>query len=240
MGILSSEGTATTESTTFTFVRALDPKMEGALNLSAFQDGLYLIHASCEEQNTASSLEVSNHGAARGVSFVNLFTGVVSTAAPTPAPVQEFQVYVGAEDGMVFALDAFSGSLKWSFQTPSAIRSSIVVDPAGSLFVLGVSGLITVLDVNGTKLSTYQHPQEVHEDLVVNGQGELVFVDKVGTLNVLSLGCPSGSFSDCMTTCPLAHESSISFCEANCRTRCDDFVDANTSNEHGGGSSVSV
>jgi outer membrane protein assembly factor BamB len=238
--ILSSEMTATMDSTTFSFVRALDPGAEGALDLSSFQDGIYLIHASCEAPNTATSLEVANHGASRGGTFVNLFTGAVTTPAPTPAPVQKFQLYFGTEDGIVFAVEPFTGSLQWSYQSSSAIRSSIVVDPAGSLFVLGVSGLITILDVNGTLLSTYQHPHEVHGDAVVSGHGELVFADEVGTLNVLSFGCPSGTFAGCDTACPLAHNSPVSFCATNCKARCDDFVGINISNDGNGSVAVNV
>jgi outer membrane protein assembly factor BamB len=36
-------------------------------------------------------------------------------------------VYVGSEDGFLYALDKKSGDLKWKFQTGSAVNSSPVV-----------------------------------------------------------------------------------------------------------------
>jgi hypothetical protein len=100
--VLSSSGEATGTSTTFDFTRSLNPGVEGALNLSDFEEtGLFLIFASC---STPGTLAVANHGGGRrGGLELNLFTGIVGppapvTFSPTPAPGPSYDYEVVLEE----------------------------------------------------------------------------------------------------------------------------------------------
>jgi hypothetical protein len=87
-GLLSYSADVSDTSSTYDFVRKLDPNVEQALDLSSFEeDGLFLIRAACEVAGTADSLTVASHGGdRRGGLQLNLFSGNVETMAPTAPP----------------------------------------------------------------------------------------------------------------------------------------------------------
>ena len=41
-------------------------------------------------------------------------------------------VYVGSQDGTVYALDEATGCVRWTFRAPAEVRTAIVVDPSGA------------------------------------------------------------------------------------------------------------
>ena len=129
-------------------------------------------------------------------------------------------VLFGAEDGVLYALDILTGTLLWSFQTSSPLRTSPVVDLAGNVFVIGISGEVSSIAADGTLLSTYHHSRPVRGEPAVNGRGELVFGDEAGVVNVLSFGCPADLLDNCAALCLGDYERSSSSCAANCQARC--------------------
>jgi len=78
-----------------------------------------------------------------------------SSVRSSPA-VYDGLVYIGSDDGCVYALDAMSGNLKWRYKTGSAVSSSPAVSE-GLVYINSQEGSVYALDVKNGKLKwTYQ------------------------------------------------------------------------------------
>lgn len=80
-------------------------------------------------------------------------------------------VYQGSGDNKLYALDATTGTLVWTFQTSSDVQSSAAVE-AGVVYVGGSSdwphGNVYAIDAStGALLWTYQSPKSIESSVVV-------------------------------------------------------------------------
>jgi outer membrane protein assembly factor BamB len=62
----------------------------------------------------------------------------------TPPVLAGDRVYVGSQDGVVYAVDAASGQPAWSFDAESAIRGELVVVP-NAVFATTAAGELVVI-----------------------------------------------------------------------------------------------
>ena len=65
-------------------------------------------------------------------------------------------LYAGSLDANLYAVDIQSGSVKWSFSTKGAIRSTPAISDAGNIFVANDSGEVILLDTSKNMLWYYK------------------------------------------------------------------------------------
>jgi polyvinyl alcohol dehydrogenase (cytochrome) len=51
--------------------------------------------------------------------------------APARSQRSRWALYVGSQDGTVYALDAATGCIRWTFRVTAEVRTPIVIRPAG-------------------------------------------------------------------------------------------------------------
>jgi parallel beta-helix repeat protein len=73
--------------------------------------------------------------------------------SPTIGP--DGTVYVGGEDGKLFAINA-SGELRWTHHTGSSIYSSPAVSPDGKIYVCSQDGIVYALASDGSELWSFE------------------------------------------------------------------------------------
>ncbi len=101
----------------------------------------------------------------------------------SPALGSRGTVYVGADDGRVYALDGRSGRLRWVFQTRGPVQSSPAVDSREVVYVGSSDGSVYAL--SGT---------DGHRIWAFAAGGEVVGSPSLGPHSMLYIGCvPSGS-----------------------------------------------
>jgi outer membrane protein assembly factor BamB len=119
-----------------------------------------------------------NNGQTGGSDVVG-YSGFVPPPAPTPPP-NGLSVYVGTGDGKVYALNANDGSVRWSYQTGGAIKSSPAVSN-GILYIGSTDNSLYALQTSdGSLLWSFKTGRSIEASpLVVNG---LVYVSSDDTV----------------------------------------------------------
>ena len=105
-------------------------------------------------------------------------TDVTSSAAVS---LDGAVVYVGGatqtssmEAGYVYAINARSGVLRWTYRAGSGVYSSPVVDAAGKVFIGADDGAIYALTPQGTLSWRYPTGDAVQGSAAINAQGQVV------------------------------------------------------------------
>jgi polyvinyl alcohol dehydrogenase (cytochrome) len=94
----------------------------------------------------------------------------VRTVRSQPA-IYRGRVYVGAEDGTVYALDANTGCTFWATRAAKAVRSGIAIGMAGAneaVFFGDVGGDVYALDANSGAFLWSAHPED-HPAAMITG-----------------------------------------------------------------------
>ena len=97
------------------------------------------------------------------------FDGDISSYAQ-PAVIGK-QIFVGSASGMIYALNADSGCIYWTFQGDSPVRSAISVAPAGKNHVAlfgDLNGAVYAVDAQSGK-SIWKKKVEEHEAALLTG-----------------------------------------------------------------------
>ncbi len=66
--------------------------------------------------------------------------------------VAEGRVYVGSNDGTVYALDAVSGCIYWLYQAKAMVRDAVVIGPGRRAYVGDLESNFYALDADTGKL----------------------------------------------------------------------------------------
>jgi predicted RNA-binding Zn-ribbon protein involved in translation (DUF1610 family) len=98
-------------------------------------------------------------------------------------------VYIGSNDGHVYALDANKGTEQWRFQTNKVYRSPVVVD--GTVYVGSDEGEIYALvgEEAGAEIAVYPRCPECEADL--SEYGDVDFCPECGTEKTPQADCVS-------------------------------------------------
>lgn len=118
----------------------------------------------------------------------DLVWSYAATQSIWASPVSDGErVYFGALDRTIYALDAMRGELIWQQPVSSAIVSSPVIGPDGTLFVTSLDGSVFALDAE-TGVFLWEEPFQAEGQIWASPVlvGEVVYVaDAEGTIYVL-------------------------------------------------------
>ena len=111
-----------------------------------------------EQQNTNELGPIRINVANWKFTAENSLGCIESTPAVSPSGDT---VYVGSENGRLYAVDADNGNERWRFAAGGALNSSPCVDPSGNLFFGSEDGNIYSLDAKGLVRWYYPTPDPV-------------------------------------------------------------------------------
>jgi outer membrane protein assembly factor BamB len=85
-------------------------------------------------------------------------------------------VYVGSDDGNIYAIDPGTGSLKWRFMTGAEIQSSPTVSPDGTIYFGSLDNNFYALKANGSVKWTYNIGDFIFSSPAISSNGRAVYV----------------------------------------------------------------
>ena len=94
-------------------------------------------------------------------------------------------VYAGSWDGRLYALDAATGRVKWTFETRDHIYSSPAVTQDGTVLIGSTDGSLYALTSEGTLLWTFDCTDPIRSSAAVAGDGTIFFGAGDGRLYAL-------------------------------------------------------
>ena len=103
-------------------------------------------------------------------------------------------VYVGSDDGYLYAIDTVDGSFKWSFNTGGKVRSSPVVGPGGEVYVGsqgpgGAEGSVYSFNpANGSVNWKFTTPNNVDSSPAIGADDTVYIGDNHGNFYALNPG----------------------------------------------------
>jgi outer membrane protein assembly factor BamB len=113
----------------------------------------------------------------------NFTTGDVISS--TPAIGADGTVYVGSDDGNLYAINSADGSEKWQFQTGSAVVSSPAIGSDGTIYIgSGFSnyGAILAIRPDGSERWSYSTNGPVYSSPAIVADGTVYFGSNNGGL----------------------------------------------------------
>ena len=78
-------------------------------------------------------------------------------------------LFVASLDSTISAMDISTGSVKWSFLTGGAFRSTPAISPSGTLYVGNDAGEVAAFDSTGHELWYYRDSSAITSPLLLNG-----------------------------------------------------------------------
>ncbi len=102
-------------------------------------------------------------------------------AARANVLVQQKQVWVGAEDGALYLLDAASGRTLWKLKLDEAALVGLVPG-ADCTWAVSATGLVACVDEEGHVRARVRLPEPVAAPPVADGQGGVLVLDRTGGL----------------------------------------------------------
>ena len=103
-----------------------------------------------------------------------------------PAIGTDGTIYVGGDEGRLFALDPANGSTKWSFGTGGAINASPAVGANGLVYLASGDGKVYVLSQSGRELGQFQTDGSIDgSSPAIGADGTLYVGTRNGTLYAL-------------------------------------------------------
>jgi outer membrane protein assembly factor BamB len=103
------------------------------------------------------------------------------TSRSSPAVSDNGNIYFGAEDGKLYAID-HSGSLLWSFQTSGPVRASPSIDGAGNVHFGSDDGNVYCLSQDGTLIWFYFTGLPVRSSIGIRSDGWSMLLTGNGSL----------------------------------------------------------
>jgi hypothetical protein len=121
----------------------------------------------------------------------------------SPALSADGTLYVGAEDGKLYAVDAATGAGKWSFATGAAITSSPTVGANGLIYVGSIDSRLYVVTPDGQQQASFQTDGAIDvSSAAIAPDGTLYIGTRVGTLYALREGGPVPTVAPAATPTP--------------------------------------
>jgi outer membrane protein assembly factor BamB len=117
----------------------------------------------------------------------------------SPAVGPDGTVYVGSDDGNLYAVDPETGLEKWRFSTGGEIQSSPAVGPDGTIFFGSVDNTFYAVKPNGTLKWSYNIGNFVFSSPAIGSEGRVVFVGASDN-NVYAFNASSGTLKWKVTT----------------------------------------
>jgi len=93
-----------------------------------------------------------------------------SEVTSSPAMAPDGTVYVGSDDGCLYAISSH-GTQKWRFKTGGSIISSPAIGPDGTVYVGSGDGRLYAINHDGTLKWAYQTADAVHSSPVLGRDG---------------------------------------------------------------------
>jgi outer membrane protein assembly factor BamB len=120
--------------------------------------------------NARNTGRVGSGSAAAGTLRWSYTTG--GSVQSSPAIGADGTVYVGSDDGKLYALDGATGVLKWSYTTGDGVSSSPAVGPDGTVYVGSGDGKVYALDgASGARKCSYSTSALVHSSPAIGADG---------------------------------------------------------------------
>ena len=92
---------------------------------------------------------------------------------PPPAMGADGTIYVGSEDGRLYAINP-SGTLKWAFTIGAVVESSPAIDPNGIVYVGSMKGNLYAVNPNGSQKWVFPTgDQEVESSPAIGSDGTI-------------------------------------------------------------------
>lgn len=95
-------------------------------------------------------------------------------------------LYVGTDDGKLYAIDSETGKARWSYATGGRIGAAPTVLADGKIAVGSWDKKLHVVNADGSLAWTYEVEGLLDQSVSVDGQGRLYLVSDDGVLHVLS------------------------------------------------------
>jgi outer membrane protein assembly factor BamB len=108
------------------------------------------------------------------------------TSRSSPAVSDNGNIYFGAENGKLYALDR-NGSLLWNFYTFGAVRTSPSIDSAGNIHFGSDDGSVYCVSPNGTLIWSYYTGSAVRSSIGIRSDDRSMFLTGNGSLIALDL-----------------------------------------------------
>ncbi len=105
----------------------------------------------------------------------------------SPAIAEDGTVYIGSQDGYLYALDK-NGHFKWKFETSDVIDSSAAIGPDGTIYVGSLDGCLYSITPNGTLKWKYETESKAEIESVpaIGKDGTIYFGSNDNNLYALS------------------------------------------------------
>lgn len=108
------------------------------------------------------------------------------TSRSSPAVSGDGNIYFGAENGKLYALDR-NGSLLWDFQTYGAVRTSPSIDSSGNIHFGSDDGSVYCVSSNGALMWSYYTGSAVRSSIGIRSDDWSMFLTGNGSLTALDL-----------------------------------------------------
>lgn len=99
---------------------------------------------------------------------------------------REGMIYFGSNDDKVYALEPFTGSIQWTFQTKGDVKSSVIISQQGILLFASRDGTLYALDKHGTLQWTYKAKAPIFSTPALDSSGNVIFGDVDGYIYVIA------------------------------------------------------
>lgn len=93
----------------------------------------------------------------------------------SPAIGRDGTVFIGANDGKLYALDGASGAKRWEYLVSGTLESSPVVAPDGTIYIGSSTGLLHAVLPDGTRLWTHDVTEQIVATPAVRADGTIIF-----------------------------------------------------------------
>ncbi|MGH2352738.1 MAG: PQQ-binding-like beta-propeller repeat protein [Chloroflexota bacterium] len=110
----------------------------------------------------------------------------------SPALGADGTLYVGSDDGKLYAIDTATGAEKWNFATGAAITSSPAISANGLIYVGSIDSRLYVVNREGKQQASFQTDGAIDlSSPAIGADGTVYFGTRVGTLYALKEGGPT-------------------------------------------------
>ena len=102
-------------------------------------------------------------------------------------------VYIGSENGTLYAVDGLTGVVKWEFATNKGIEAPVLVDGRDNVYVASLDRKVYVLSPTGGLYSTFETGDEIVAAMALGADGTLYVGSRDRGLYALEEGDPTAA-----------------------------------------------